>query len=92
ALEEVKKIQTIVFDKTGTITEGKPVVTDLLVATDVAEDELLRLAAAAEQGSEHPLGEAIVESAKGRNLDLPKVVDFTAVSGFGIVAKIEGEN
>ncbi|MGZ7228790.1 heavy metal translocating P-type ATPase, partial [Streptococcus pyogenes] len=54
--------------------------------------ELLRLAAAAEQGSEHPLGEAIVESAKGRNLDLPKVVDFTAVSGFGIVAKIEGEN
>lgn len=92
ALEEAKKIQTIVFDKTGTITEGKPVVTDLLVAGNLAEDELLRLAAAAEQGSEHPLGEAIVESAKARNLDLPKATDFTAISGFGIVAKIEDEN
>lgn len=91
ALEEAKKIQTIVFDKTGTITEGKPVVTDLIVAGDFAEDELLCLAAAAEQGSEHPLGEAIDESAKDRNLDLPKANDFTALSGFGIAAKIEGE-
>ena len=91
ALEEAKKIQTIVFDKTGTITEGKPTVTDLMVMQDISEEELLRLAAAAEQGSEHPLGEAIVESAKARKLELPQLSDFTAVSGFGISANIEGQ-
>ncbi|MFN8648365.1 heavy metal translocating P-type ATPase [Streptococcus sp.] len=91
ALEEAKKIQTIVFDKTGTITEGKPTVTDLMVVQGISEEELLRLAAAAEQGSEHPLGEAIVESAKTRKLELPKLSDFTAVSGFGISANIEGQ-
>ena len=91
ALEEAKKIQTIVFDKTGTITEGKPTVTDLMVMQDISEEELLRLAAAAEQGSEHPLGEAIVESAKTRKLELPKLSDFKAVSGFGIFANIEGQ-
>lgn len=91
ALEEAKKIQTIVFDKTGTITEGKPTVTDLMVTQDISEEELLRLAAAAEQGSEHPLGEAIVESAKTRKLELPKATDFEALSGFGISANIEGQ-
>ena len=91
ALEEAKKIQTIVFDKTGTITEGKPTVTDLMAVQGISEEELLRLAAAAEQGSEHPLGEAIVESAKTRKLELPKLSDFTAVSGFGIFANIEGQ-
>ena len=91
ALEEAKKIQTIVFDKTGTITEGKPTVTDLMVVQGISEEELLRLAAAAEQGSEHPLGEAIVESAKARKLELPQLSDFTAVSGFGISANIEGQ-
>ena len=91
ALEEAKKIQTIVFDKTGTITEGKPTVTDLMVMQDISEEELLRLAAAAEQGSEHPLGEAIVESAKARKLELPKATDFEALSGFGISANIEGQ-
>ena len=91
ALEEAKKIQTIVFDKTGTITEGKPTVTDLMVVQGISEEELLRLAAAAEQGSEHPLGEAIVESAKTRKLELPKATDFEALSGFGISANIEGQ-
>ena len=91
ALEEAKKIQTIVFDKTGTITEGKPTVTDLMVTQNISEEELLRLAAAAEQGSEHPLGEAIVESAKTRKLELPKATDFEALSGFGISANIEGQ-
>ena len=91
ALEEAKKIQTIVFDKTGTITEGKPTVTDLMVTQNISEEELLRLAAAAEQGSEHPLGEAIVESAKARKLELPKATDFEALSGFGISANIEGQ-
>ena len=65
--------------------------TDLMVMQDISEEELLRLAAAAEQGSEHPLGEAIVESAKTRKLELPKLSDFTAVSGFGISANIEGQ-
>lgn len=91
ALEETQKIQTIVFDKTGTITEGKPVVTDLSVTGLVTEEELLRIAAGAESGSEHPLGEAIVESAKTRGLVLPTVTQFTAVSGFGISVEIEGE-
>lgn len=90
SLEEAQKIQTIVFDKTGTITEGKPIVTDVLVVGQLEEEELLRLAAAAEQGSEHPLGEAIVESAKARNIALPKVDAFTALAGFGIVAEVEG--
>ncbi len=91
ALEETQKIQTIVFDKTGTITEGKPVVTDLAVTGLVTEEELLRIAAGAESGSEHPLGEAIVESAKTRGLVLPTATQFTAVSGFGISVEIEGE-
>ena len=90
ALEEAKKIQTIVFDKTGTITEGKPRVTDLIVTENGTEEALLRLAAAAEQGSEHPLGEAILETAKARNLNLPQATDFVAVSGLGISATIKG--
>ena len=90
ALEEASKIQTIVFDKTGTITEGKPAVTDLITAADVAEDDLLRLAAAAEKASEHPLAEAIVESAQKRSLQLSKASDFKASPGFGISAVVEG--
>lgn len=90
ALEETQKIQTIVFDKTGTITEGKPVVTDLIATPLINEEELLRLAATAELGSEHPLGEAIVESAKERGLVLSSATHFTAVSGFGISVEVEG--
>ena len=75
ALETTHKIQTIVFDKTGTITEGKPVVTDILVADSaLSEAELLTLAASAEQGSEHPLGEAIVGAAKERQLPLAEAI------------------
>ena len=85
ALETTHKIQTIVFDKTGTITEGKPVVTDILVADSaLSEAELLTLAASAEQGSEHPLGEAIVEAAKERQLPLAEGSDFSAIPGHGI--------
>lgn len=90
ALESTHKIQTIVFDKTGTITEGKPVVCDVLTYRQEAEDELLRLAAAAEKGSEHPLGEAIVQEAAKRNISLPEVTDFVAVPGHGIKVSIEG--
>ena len=85
ALETTHKIQTIVFDKTGTITEGKPVVTDILVADSaLSEAELLTLAASAEQGSEHPLGEAIVGAAKERQLPLAEGSDFSAIPGHGI--------
>nr|WP_270282002.1 heavy metal translocating P-type ATPase [Enterococcus faecalis] len=85
ALETTHKIQTIVFDKTGTITEGKPVVTDILVADSaLSEAELLTLAASAEQGSEHPLGEAIVGAAKERQSPLAEGSDFSAIPGHGI--------
>lgn len=85
ALETTHKIQTIVFDKTGTITEGKPVVTEILVANDtLSETELLRLAASAEKGSEHPLGEAIVNAAQERQLTLEQGTNFEAIPGHGI--------
>lgn len=91
ALETVHKIKTIVFDKTGTITEGKPIVTDI-ITNGIAEDELLALAASSEKGSEHPLGEAIVKYAKEKNLEF-KVLDmFNAIPGHGIEVKIEGKD
>ncbi len=88
ALETAHKIKTVVFDKTGTITEGKPKVTDL-ITKKISEDELLILAASAEKGSEHPLGEAIVKAHQERDLQLKKVDDFMAIPGRGIEAKIE---
>ena len=90
ALEQARKIDTIVLDKTGTLTRGKPAVTRVLAADGVGESELLRLAAAAEVGSEHPLGEAIVERARELKLDLPKADAFEAVAGKGIRARIDG--
>jgi copper-(or silver)-translocating P-type ATPase len=92
ALERLHKVRAVVLDKTGTLTEGKPRVTDIVRASDApAEDELVRLAAAAEHGSEHPLGEAIVRFARDeQGLDLPDATDFETVSGQGIAATIEG--
>lgn len=90
ALETTHKIQTIVFDKTGTITEGKPKVTDIVTANDISRDELLRLAASAEKGSEHPLGEAIVNGAEEKNLAFAQTEDFAAIPGHGIEVTIEG--
>ncbi len=84
ALERLDRVDTVVFDKTGTLTVGKPAVTDIVAA--VPEDEVLALAAAAEQGSEHPLGEAIVARAKERGLGLPPVTGFVTVPGQGIDA------
>lgn len=92
ALETAHKIQTIVFDKTGTITEGKPKVTDVIVANGMAEDELLQLAASAEKGSEHPLGEAIVKGAEEKGLEFKKTDSFKAIPGHGIEVKIEGKS
>jgi Cu+-exporting ATPase len=92
ALEGAHKVDTIVLDKTGTITRGKPVVTDVVLADGFAgsRDELLALAAAAEQGSEHPLGEAIVERARESGLALAPVEAFESVTGRGISAVVGG--
>lgn len=89
ALETTHKLQTIVFDKTGTITEGKPKVTDIVTVSGISEDELLRLAASAEKGSEHPLGEAIVNGAEEKGLLLAKTDSFEAIPGHGIEVSIE---
>jgi Cu+-exporting ATPase len=80
----------VVLDKTGTITEGKPRVTDIVTANGADETALLRVAAAAERGSEHALGEAIVRESQARSLDLPDVRDFEAFAGKGIAATVEG--
>ncbi len=89
ALERGHKVQAAVMDKTGTITEGKPRVTDVLVG-DGQPEEVLRLAASAERGSEHPLGEAIVAEAKERGLALAEAKDFVAVPGLGVQAQVDG--
>ncbi|MDR0706755.1 MAG: heavy metal translocating P-type ATPase, partial [Treponema sp.] len=90
ALEITHKIQTIVFDKTGTITEGKPHVTDIVAVSGVEPDFLLRGIASAEKGSEHPLGQAIVQGAKERGLELFAASHFEALTGRGIEAEIDG--
>ncbi|MDD2418568.1 MAG: heavy metal translocating P-type ATPase [Oscillospiraceae bacterium] len=90
ALETTHKINTIVFDKTGTITEGKPEVTDIITASDIQKERLLQIAASGEKGSEHPLGDAIVRRAEKDNLTLLKAGDFEAIPGHGIQVDIEG--
>lgn len=92
ALETTHKIETIVFDKTGTITEGKPKVTDIVTTKGLSEAALLILAASAEKGSEHPLGEAIVNEAKERSLVLVKTDSFNAIPGLGIEVTIDGQH
>ena len=91
ALEGAHKINTVVFDKTGTITEGKPKVTDI-ITKGLSEDELLRYASSAEKGSEHPLGEAIVVAGVERGLELFEIESFKSVPGEGIVTLINDKN
>ncbi len=90
ALETAYKLNTIVFDKTGTITEGKPEVTDVIPVEGITRERLLRLAASAEKGSEHPLGEAIVRGAKKEGIEVLPVEEFLAVPGQGIEVTIDG--
>jgi Cu+-exporting ATPase len=90
ALEIAHKIDTIVLDKTGTITIGKPIVKDILTFNDTDETELLRLCASIEKNSEHPLAEAIIGEAKNRNLELLKVEQFEALPGRGIESSVNG--
>ncbi len=91
ALETAHKINTIVFDKTGTITEGKPTVTDVLTTGDAQADSLLQITASAEKSSEHPLGQAIVAGAQDKGLELLKVDRFVSITGRGIEAQINGQ-
>ncbi len=90
SLERMEKVDTLVVDKTGTLTEGKPTVTKIVAAEGFGEDELLMLAASLEQGSEHPLAHAIVMAAKDKGLDLAKADDFDSPTGKGVVGTIKG--
>jgi Cu+-exporting ATPase len=90
ALEQARKIDAIVLDKTGTLTRGKPQVTEVVPAAGYSQSKLLRLAAGAEVGSEHPLGEAIVQRAHELGLDLPFAESFDSITGKGIRARVEG--
>ena len=89
ALERMEKIDTLVVDKTGTLTEGKPAVTSIVTAEGIDEADLLRLAASVEQASEHPLAAAIVAAAKARNIPLAKVMGFDSPTGKGAIGMVE---
>jgi Cu+-exporting ATPase len=92
ALETAHKIKAIILDKTGTLTQGQPAVTDIVTVGGFNEQELLSMAASAEQGSEHPLGEAIVNAAREKKLTLSKTTEFNAIPGHGIESRINGHN
>ena len=91
-LERARSLTTVVFDKTGTLTEGEPRVTDVVAIDRVAVERVLRLAAAVESGSEHPLGEAVVRGARERGLVLPAASGIRALAGKGIVGESEGSS
>jgi len=89
SLETVHRVDTVVFDKTGTLTKGEPEVTDLVALPSFTEDEILRLAAAAERRSEHPLGEAVLKKARGRDFAIGEPLEFQAIEGHGVEASVE---
>jgi Cu+-exporting ATPase len=90
ALQTAQQLDAIILDKTGTITRGEPALTDVVVAAGEKENEVLRLAAALERGSEHPLGEAIVRGAESRGIELPATEGFAAIPGHGVSGRIDG--
>ncbi|MBD3289363.1 heavy metal translocating P-type ATPase [candidate division KSB1 bacterium] len=90
ALETAHKIDTVIFDKTGTITVGAPTVTDIIPMNGYTKSRLLQAAAAVEQGSEHPLGDAIIQRAKTEKINLPEATEFNAIPGHGVEARING--
>ncbi len=92
ALETLEKVDTLVVDKTGTLTAGKPKVFSVMPVTNLSEDELLRLTASLEQGSEHPLGAAVVAAAHDRKLELSTASNFHYVTGKGVSGAVEGRN
>lgn len=90
ALETMEKVDTLIVDKTGTLTQGRPALTDIITADGFEESELLTISAALEQGSEHPLAEAIVRAAHDQDLELPKALDFEAITGKGVKGQVSG--
>jgi Cu+-exporting ATPase len=90
SLETIQRVDTILFDKTGTLTRGEPEVTDIITASGFEEGVLLRLAAAVEKPSEHPLGEAVARKAQARGLTVPEARDFQAIEGQGVEAVVDG--
>jgi len=91
AIEQMKKVDTLVVDKTGTLTVGRPKVSEIRAIEGFKEDEVLRLAAGLERGSEHPLASAIVSGAEDRNLGIPSAKDFQSVTGKGVRARVDGK-
>ncbi|HEY32776.1 MAG TPA: heavy metal translocating P-type ATPase [Dehalococcoidia bacterium] len=91
ALERTHKINTVLLDKTGTLTQGEPRMTDVIAVPSSSREEVLRLAASAEHGSEHPLGEAIIRAATEMGLEMSTVADFSAIPGHGVEASVEGK-
>jgi Cu+-exporting ATPase len=90
ALERLAEIDTLIVDKTGTLTEGRPVLTDVVVARGVVETELLGFAGTLEQGSEHPLAEAILQGAKERGASISTASDFRSITGKGVIGTVKG--
>lgn len=91
-LEMAYRLDTIVLDKTGTITKGEPALTDIVAIAEISEEELLRLSASAERTSEHPVGQAIVRAARDREIDLREPSRFNAIAGHGIEANVSGHD
>jgi len=91
AIEKLREVDTLIVDKTGTLTEGKPAFDRAIAAPGFTEDEVLRLAASLDQGSEHPLAEAIVRAARERKLELEKAEEFESESGIGVRGKVGGK-
>ncbi len=91
ALERFYKVNTVLLDKTGTLTEGRPRVTDVIAGDSYSENEVLRLAASVEHDSEHPLAEAVVKAAEEKGLSLAKISNFKAIPGHGAGARLEGK-
>jgi len=91
ALERSHQISTVMLDKTGTLTQGEPKVTDIIAVPSSSQEEILRLAASAERGSEHPLAEAIVRAASEKKLEVSPVSHFNAIPGHGVEASVEGK-
>ncbi len=90
ALETLEKVDTLIVDKTGTLTQGRPALTNIITVDGFEESKLLAVSAALEQGSEHPLAEAIVRAAQDKNIELPKALDFEAVTGKGVKGQVSG--
>ncbi len=91
ALERLEKVNTVMMDKTGTLTEGKPKITQIVTSRNIQENELLKWSASVEKNSEHPLALAIVEGAHERNLNIPEVEQFNSVTGGGVTGIVDGK-